>query len=96
MVAYNNTGQTASYLTISHPPDMLNLHPGPAGQKSVVRWKAPFSGTVTIQGKFQGIDRHGTTTDVAVVHNSVALLFSHDINSFGDTASFSLPRTVQR
>jgi hypothetical protein len=93
-LSYNHTGQTVSCLTISQPPDLLNLHPGPSGQKSVVRWTAPFSGKVTIQGRFQGIDTHGTTTDVAVVHNSAAMLFSGNINSYGATAPFSIPTSV--
>ena len=68
-VTFNRSGQTASYSTITHPPDVLNLHPGPAGEKSVVRWTAPSSVTVKIEGRFEGIDTHGTTTDVAVVKN---------------------------
>jgi hypothetical protein len=94
MVAYNRTGQTASYLTISHPADVLNLHPGPAGQKSVVRWTAPFSGTVNIEGRFEGIDTHGTTTDVAVVQNSATTLFSRNINGYGVKAPFSITKSV--
>jgi endonuclease/exonuclease/phosphatase family metal-dependent hydrolase len=96
IVAYNATGQTASYLTINQPPDMLNVHPGPNGEKSMVRWTAPSSGTVKIEGRFQGIDTHGTTTDVVVVHNSVTPLFSSNINSYGATAPFSITRSVQR
>jgi Ca2+-binding RTX toxin-like protein len=99
MVAYNNAGQPLSYLTINHPPDVLNLHPGPSGQKSVVRWTAPFSGTVTIQGWFQGIDTHGTTTDVAVVQNSRMTLFNDTVTGYGSQegtskVSFSFKRTV--
>jgi Ca2+-binding RTX toxin-like protein len=94
MVAYNNTGQDLSYLTINHPPDVLNLHPGLAGQKSVVRWTAPFSGTVTIEGSFQGIDTHGTTTDVAVVHNSVTPLFRGNVNGYGARAPFVITKAV--
>jgi hypothetical protein len=95
MVAYNATGgQALSYLTINHPPDVLNLHPGPAGQKSVVRWTAPFSGTVTIQGKFRGIDTHGTTTNVAVAHNSTRTLFSGNINGYGAEAPFLITKAV--
>jgi len=97
MVAYNPTGEDLSYLTINHPPNVLNLHPGPAGQKSVVRWTAPFSGMVTIQGGFQGIDTHGTTTDVAVVHNSSTTLFSRNINGYntsGSSATFKISRSV--
>jgi hypothetical protein len=61
-----------------------------------VRWTAPSSGTVKIEGRVQGIDTHGTTTDVVVVHNSVTPLFSSNINSYGATAPFSITRSVQR
>src|SRR5215217_5023069 len=86
--------QTATCLTLSQPPDLLNLHPGPAGQRSVVRWTAPFSGTVDIDGRFEGIDKQGTTTDVAVVHNSTATLFSRNVNGYSATAPFALTRQV--
>ena len=42
---------------------MLNLHPGPAGEVSVVRWTAAATGVYSIAGRFQGIDTSGTTTD---------------------------------
>ena len=32
-VTFNRSGQTASYSTITHPPDVLNLHPGQLGPK---------------------------------------------------------------
>jgi hypothetical protein len=93
-VSHNHTGQTVSCLTIIHPPDVLNLHPGPAGQKSVVRWTAPFSGTVRIEGRFQGIDTRGTTTDVAVVQNSATTLFGRNINGYDEQAPFSITKWV--
>jgi hypothetical protein len=93
-VSYNNTGRTASYLTIVQPPDMLNLHPGPTGQKSVVRWTAPTSETVKVEGKFEGIDTGGTTTDVGMMKNTTKTLFSNNINGFGATAPFSTTTAV--
>jgi hypothetical protein len=69
MVGRNYTDQTLTWSSVVHPPDVLNLHPGPSGEKSVVRWTAPTSGTVKIEGRFEGIDSDtsvgGTTTDVA-------------------------------
>jgi hypothetical protein len=73
---------------------MLNLHPGPTGQKSVVRWTAPTSETVKIEGKFEGIDTGGTTTDVGMMKNTTKTLFSNNINGFGATAPFSTTTTV--
>jgi hypothetical protein len=99
MVTYNNTGGTASYLTITQPPDVLNLLPGPSGQKSTVRWTAPSSGEVKIEGRFEGLDTRGTTTDVAVVQKSAATpsgttLFSGNINAYGARAPFSIIQSV--
>jgi hypothetical protein len=50
--------------------------------------------TVTIEGRFEGIDRVGTTTDVAVVHNSARTLFSGNINGYGAKAPFSITKAV--
>ena len=103
MVARNNTGQPITWSTIVHPPDVLNVHPGPSGEKSVVRWTAPSAGTVKIEGRFEGIDNggtttdgDGTTTDVAVVKNSntATPLFSADVNGFEDKAPFSETTSV--
>lgn len=78
---------------------MLNLHPGDSGQKSVVGWTAPSSATVKIEGRFEGIDTHGTTTDVAVVKNfatsSPTTLFSDNIGFYGAKASFSFTTSVR-
>lgn len=95
-VTHNRTGDTASYSSITQPSDVLNLHPGPSGERSEVRWTAPSSGTVTIEGRFEGIDTVGTTTDVAVVHNSATTLFDGSINGYGATATapFSITQAV--
>jgi hypothetical protein len=93
MVVRNNTGATLTYPTatsVTQPVDLLNLHPGPLGEKSVVRWTAPTSGTYSIAGRFQGLDSvGGTTTDVTILHNS-ATIFTGNINGYGNQANFSL------
>jgi hypothetical protein len=98
----NTTASSLSYFSISHPPDMLNLHPGPSGQYSVLRFAAPCAGTYRIEGSFQGIDTVGTTTDVHVLTgpppsgtpiNSLAV-FNGSINSVGETVPFSLTLAV--
>jgi hypothetical protein len=63
----------------------------------LVRWAAPFSGTVKIEGRFQGIDTHGTTTDVGVHYDSAtssASLFSSNVNGYGARAPFSITKSV--
>lgn len=104
MVAYNNTGQPLTWSSVVHPPDLLNVHPGPSGEKSVVRWTAPTSGTVKIKGRFEGIDNFGTTTegdgtttDVTVVKNSntgTPLFGERKINAYDDEARFEMTETV--
>ncbi len=72
MVAKNTTGSTTTYGgSIVQPADLLNLHPGPGGEQSTVRWTAPSAGTYQIKGRFQGIDTVGTTTNVLILYKGV-------------------------
>lgn len=85
------TGKTGSN---TFPPDMLLLHPGRAGEYSIVRWTAPMAGTYKIEGMFKGLDIGITaSTDDHILLNSSTSLFSTTINSFGETKPFSLTRT---
>jgi RHS repeat-associated protein len=96
MITRNATGTTYTYPgapSVVQPSDVLNLHPGPSGEKSVVRWTASTAGTYTISGRFQGIDTAGTTTDVTILHNTTAV-FSSNVNGYGNQVTFSVTRTV--
>jgi hypothetical protein len=96
MVAGNNSGSTQSYSgapSVIHPADLLNLHPGNSGERAVVRWTAPSAMTVKIEGRFQGLDNVGTTTDVAIV-SGVTTLWSGAISGYGNQATFSVLRSV--
>lgn len=96
-VVHNSTGTTQTYVTASsvkHPPDLLNVHPGANGERSLVRWTASAAGAMKIEGRFEGLDTIGTTTDVAVTHNSSSTLFNAEINGDGKVASFSFVRVV--
>ena len=90
-VIHNGTGMTKSYYTATHPPDLLNLFPGAAGEKAVVRWTAVRAGTAQIGGRFQGLD--ATTTDASVVQNSTSI-FSGNVNGLGNQLPFTLTRAV--
>jgi hypothetical protein len=85
------TGPTGTNI---FPPDMLLLHPGPAGEYSIVRWTAPAAGTYSITGAFRGLDRGNTTTDDHIRLNSSTSLFSTTINSFDEVKPFSINRTL--
>lgn len=93
-VFHNRNATTTSYFTIQQPPNELNVHPGAAGERSVVRFTAPTSGIYNISGQFEGIDTVGTTSDVAIVrrpaNNAVSTpLFANTISGFGDIKTFN-------
>lgn len=73
LVLHNNSTGTQTYSGITQPPTMLNLHPGPNGEKSVVRWRSPFAGTIKLQGRFQGLGSgSGASTDVTIKWSGAA------------------------
>jgi RHS repeat-associated protein len=95
-VTRNSTGSTLTYQNsqnIVQPSDVLNLHPGPSGERSVVRWTAQAASSYTVSGRFQGLDTNGTTTDVAVSKNGVNV-FTGSVNGYGSQSPFSLTVTV--
>jgi hypothetical protein len=68
--------------TFAAPEGTINMHPGPDGQNSIVRWTAPASGAYRIDCWFSGSDFvYPTTTDVAVLHGPTEI-FSGEINSY--------------
>jgi RHS repeat-associated protein len=73
--------------------DSLLLHPGPAGENAVVRWTAAAAGSYRIEGRFQGIDPAGTSSDVAVLRNGTAL-FSRDVNGSAESAPFAIVQSL--
>ena len=93
LVAQNSTGGIQSYLTITHPIDLLNMHPGENGEWSVVRWTAPATGTYQIRGRFEGIDRYGTTTNVRILHRGVQV-WAGNISYYGVQTPFDFNLSV--
>jgi hypothetical protein len=93
VIIQNTTGGPSTYVgTITQPADMLNLHPGPAGQYCVVRFVAPEAGTYRVVGVFQGLDFGWgqTNTNVGVLLNSNASqpLFSGNVVGFDTKLPF--------
>jgi hypothetical protein len=68
------------------PADKLDLHPGPSGEYTVVRYTAPAAGTYSVVGQFVGLD--SATTNVFVVLNNT-FIFTGTINGAGSTAPFN-------
>ena len=105
-ITYVKSGLGASpvdYENVVHSPDLLNLHPGPNGERSVVRWTAPAAGTYHIEGWFEGINRPkfdrpmkpGTTTDVAVLYNQSFALKDTEITGYKPRVPISREVTVK-
>ena len=80
-VGYNPTGEVVRALGITWPARTLALHPGPGGEYSVVRWKAPGDGKVEVRAEFAGIAERATT-DVHVLHNGKSV-FAGGVNVGG-------------
>jgi hypothetical protein len=71
----------------------LNLHPGPSGEQSTVRWTAPSAGTYQVKGRFQGIDTGGTTTNVRILYKGVQVQ-SGSVNGYGSQATYDFALLV--
>jgi len=82
------------YLNVLHPVDMIHIHPGPAGQYSVIRWRAPSAGAYSIVGAFKGLNPHPTTTDVHILFNSATSLFDLNINNYNVPTPFSIIKSL--
>jgi uncharacterized repeat protein (TIGR01451 family) len=79
---------------VSHGPSnpLVQMHPGPRGEQTVLRWTAPAAAVVNVSGRFENMNN--ATTDVHVVHNSTNSLFDGAINGQGSVAPFSIRKTV--
>jgi hypothetical protein len=98
MIVRNGTGTAQTYFTyVEQPRDTINVHPGPNGEKGVVRWTAPSAMTIKIEGNFQGFDTRGATSDVSVVKNSTSPLYSSLVNGHGSyyQKRFAIRQDVQ-
>ena len=78
--------------TVLVAAEWLTLHPADpryGSANAVVRYTAPSSGVYLIHGAFRGHDCCATTTDVHVLHNSVAV-FDAIVSGYLDSHAFSL------
>jgi hypothetical protein len=89
-IVKNSTSHSITGGTVTFPALKLTFHPGPNGENGVLRWTAPNGGAVIVNGDFIGDDSYyPTTTDVAILHNSVTTLFSGNIDSYNVPLPFS-------
>ncbi|HLM59524.1 MAG TPA: Calx-beta domain-containing protein, partial [Pyrinomonadaceae bacterium] len=62
------------------PPGSLHVHPGPSGQRTVLRWVAPAAGTYQLTGVLQRANPNATT-DLRILKNETTSLFTGSIVS---------------
>lgn len=89
-IVENPTDHTVHYnQSTAQPAGDLAMFPGESGRKSVLRWKAPTSGTFNVQGKFERID--SGDADVAIVVNggTAAPLLPAQITPSGSAIQFN-------
>ncbi len=78
--------------TIVVVPGQLDLHPGPNGEYSILRFTAPATSTYSFSSMFSGVDSNPTTTDVHVLLDGVAIANGGiNVNGGGNTASLTSP-----
>ena len=76
--------------TITIQPNQLDLHPGPSGEYSILRFTAPTTSMYSFSGSFNGADSHPTTTDVHVLLNGLSIADGGiNVNGGGNTASLA-------
>jgi hypothetical protein len=96
-VRYNPSASAITVSATVYDPLTLDLHPGAAGEYAIIRFTPSTTGVCTFNGSFWGQDGVGTTTDVHVLKNGVAL-FNDNVNGFGTSSTrpffLSLPVTA--
>jgi len=93
----NSSASPLTQATNITPSMKVELHPGSAGENSVVRWTAASAGPYRISGYFVGLDSsYPTTTDVAILKNNstASTLFATNINSYNVPQTFSVDQTL--
>lgn len=79
------------------PPGTTMFHPGPIGQRAVVRWTSPGAGNADVYVYVGGVavDQAFASSDVAIVHNESILAASSDYSNSMEY-SFSTRIAVQQ
>ncbi len=94
-VAHNGTGSTYVNVasSITWATGQLSIHPGPANEKSVVRWTAPAAATVDVAASYTPLDAQAVDTDVHILING-ASVYSQILGAFGDVKSHTTTVSV--
>ena len=78
--------------TVTVPSNCLIMHPGPGGERSVVRYKATRRALFKVEGYFNALD--ATTTDPHILVNGEEVVKIEPINGKGQKREFSFSQVV--
>jgi hypothetical protein len=85
---HNSTGGQVECGCCTWQPHELTFHPGPDGERSVLRWTAPSAGTYTIDVTFGGRDPGGASTNVHVLRGVNPLFDGNVVGFYGAPVEF--------
>lgn len=93
LIALNTTLKPIEFSSGVIPQAVLDMHPGPGGERPVLTYTVPATGWYRITGQFQMVDRTPTGVQVTVMHGG-ANLVDKPLKLFGDTAVFNIKRRM--
>jgi hypothetical protein len=93
MIGLNTTLAPIEFPSGVIPLSVLEMHPGPGGERPVLTYTAQATGWYRVTGQFQMVDRTPTGVQVLVTQGSTTLL-DKPLTQFGDTATFNLKRKL--
>jgi hypothetical protein len=93
-VTCNKTGSTVKLPSFVQPLGCLNLHPGPEGHRSVVRFTAPETSMYNVQGAFSALTT--TTTDPHVLMNGKEVVELKPISENNRRERFGFSRQLEK
>jgi acetyltransferase-like isoleucine patch superfamily enzyme len=92
-IAKNVSGAEIQNACCVYPLSILNMHPGASGERAVLTWTAPATGTYVISGQYQIEDHTPTGVEVFVTQGSTVLL-DKVLASFARVAQFHYKRAI--
>lgn len=89
-VCFNFNDASVRLESFDVPPHTVDMHPY-QDQYSIVAWRSPLQGSISIEGSFQDLDDHCGNGILATIDRNSEILFFEDLPD-GTGAHFHLPK----
>ena len=86
-VIFNPTDSPITVSDTTWLPRQVTFHPGEQNERSVIRWKSPFTGPASLAAAFEG--RSGYATSGIEIYQNNTLLFSGLVSGNGAASQLS-------